>query len=262
MLGKFNLFKKTLNMNMNMNMNICFKKFSEKVNLRKDYYQILGVPKSATEEEIKKAYRELAKIYHPDVSISSGSETKTPSIDKFREIAEAYAVLSNKTFRLDYDTRMRHFPDMVYNAEKLKKMKENENERDKTGNVTKQAPMKGSYAEYRLEKLKQIRKEFNVDQYGSYKGGVPRQDNGPMRGNSYGIPGMHHDPWFHNEKIHDTPHVRDHVSTKEAVDHKLFMNPSRQGYQRFRPYFKMDEIEKDENYYVDSEHRRLFVIVC
>ena len=61
----------------------------------KDYYQILGVPKNASEEEIKKAYRKLAHQYHPD---KPGGDEK-----KFKEINEAYEVLSNKEKRAQYD---------------------------------------------------------------------------------------------------------------------------------------------------------------
>lgn len=53
----------------------------------KDYYLILGVPRKATDDEIKKAYRKMALKYHPDKNSSPGSE------DKFKEIAEAYDVL-------------------------------------------------------------------------------------------------------------------------------------------------------------------------
>lgn len=56
----------------------------------KDYHKVLGVPKGAGESEIKKAYRRLALIYHPDRNRSPGAEAK------FREISEAYAVLTGK----------------------------------------------------------------------------------------------------------------------------------------------------------------------
>ncbi|MDR3571347.1 MAG: molecular chaperone DnaJ [Candidatus Pacebacteria bacterium] len=62
----------------------------------KNYYDILGVPKSATEEEIKKAFRKLAQKYHPDKK--GGDEAK------FKEASEAYAVLSDKKKRAEYDT--------------------------------------------------------------------------------------------------------------------------------------------------------------
>lgn len=63
----------------------------------KDYYQTLGVSKGATEEEIKKAYRKLALKYHPDKNKAKGAE------DKFKELAEAYEVLSDKRKREIYD---------------------------------------------------------------------------------------------------------------------------------------------------------------
>ena len=61
----------------------------------KDYYTILGVTRTATEDEIKKAYRKLAHQYHPDKA--GGDETK------FKEINEAYQVLSDKNKRAQYD---------------------------------------------------------------------------------------------------------------------------------------------------------------
>ncbi|MBX4189435.1 J domain-containing protein [Candidatus Parcubacteria bacterium] len=64
--------------------------------MAKDYYKILGVEKSASEEDIKKAFRKLAHQYHPDKS--GGDEAK------FKEANEAYAVLSDKEKRRQYDT--------------------------------------------------------------------------------------------------------------------------------------------------------------
>ncbi len=61
----------------------------------KDYYQILGVSKTASEEDVKKAYRKLAHQYHPD---KSGGDEK-----KFKEINEAYQILSDKAKRAQYD---------------------------------------------------------------------------------------------------------------------------------------------------------------
>jgi DnaJ-class molecular chaperone len=64
----------------------------------KDYYEILGVKKSASEEEIKKAYRTLAKKHHPD-----RNKGNKEAENKFKEISEAYAVLSDKEKRAQYD---------------------------------------------------------------------------------------------------------------------------------------------------------------
>ena len=66
--------------------------------MAEDYYKILGVNKSATEEEIKKAYRKLAMKYHPDHTKGDKS-----SEEKFKKISEAYAVLSDKEKRKEYD---------------------------------------------------------------------------------------------------------------------------------------------------------------
>lgn len=64
----------------------------------KDYYQILGVDKKSSEDEIKKAYKKLAKKHHPDVNKDKNSEAK------FKDINEAYEVLGDKDKRHKYDT--------------------------------------------------------------------------------------------------------------------------------------------------------------
>ncbi|NRQ31390.1 molecular chaperone DnaJ [Nonomuraea sp. NN258] len=71
---------------------------STKDYLEKDYYAVLGVPKTATAEEIKKAYRKLARQYHPDTN--QGDATKET---KFKEVSEAYDVLSDSKRRKEYD---------------------------------------------------------------------------------------------------------------------------------------------------------------
>ena len=68
----------------------------------KDYYEVLGVDRTATLDEVKKAYRKLAHLYHPDVSKDAKGE------EKFKEIAEAYATLKNTEKRADYDKIGRH----------------------------------------------------------------------------------------------------------------------------------------------------------
>jgi len=67
---------------------------------KRDYYEILGIKKSASLDEIKKAYRELALRYHPD---RVPHEQKKEAEEKFKEISEAYAVLSDSQKRATYD---------------------------------------------------------------------------------------------------------------------------------------------------------------
>ena len=67
---------------------------------KKDYYEILGVPRNASQEEIKKAYYRLAKQYHPD---RHPPEKRKWAEEKFKEIAEAYEVLSDPQKRRQYD---------------------------------------------------------------------------------------------------------------------------------------------------------------
>jgi molecular chaperone DnaJ len=65
---------------------------------KRDYYEVLGVPKNASKDDIKNVYRKLALQYHPDRNKSKGAE------EKFKEISEAYAVLSDDEKRKRYDT--------------------------------------------------------------------------------------------------------------------------------------------------------------
>ena len=66
---------------------------------KRDYYEVLGVDKNATEEEIKKAYRKLAKKYHPDANPNNKEEAEA----KFKEVNEAYENLSDPQKRKMYD---------------------------------------------------------------------------------------------------------------------------------------------------------------
>ena len=63
----------------------------------KDYYEIMGVARDATQDEVKRAYRKLARKYHPDVSKEADAE------NRFKELGEAYEVLKDTEKRAAYD---------------------------------------------------------------------------------------------------------------------------------------------------------------
>jgi molecular chaperone DnaJ len=66
---------------------------------KRDYYKVLGVDRNADDAALKKAYRKLAKKYHPDANPGDAA-----AAEKFREANEAYAVLSDEQKRRAYDT--------------------------------------------------------------------------------------------------------------------------------------------------------------
>ena len=64
---------------------------------KRDYYDVLGIDRGASDEDIKRAFRKLALEYHPDRNKKAGAE------DRFKEINEAYQILSDHKKRNDYD---------------------------------------------------------------------------------------------------------------------------------------------------------------
>ena len=63
----------------------------------RDFYEVLGVRRDASQDEIQQAYRKLARQYHPDVNKDPGAE------ERFKEISEAYAILSDPSQRRRFD---------------------------------------------------------------------------------------------------------------------------------------------------------------
>merc|ERR1711913_266485 len=89
-------------------------KLELKKSKRKDYYKILGVDRSANDEEIKKAYRKRALVHHPDRHSGASEDEKKEHERKFKEVGEAYGVLS--------DTKKGHVTTMATTSMTLKAM--------------------------------------------------------------------------------------------------------------------------------------------
>jgi len=79
-------------------------KLELKKSKRKDYYKALGLSKDANEDAIKKAYKKHALLHHPDRHMSGTEEVKKNEEKKFKEIGEAYGVLSDPKKKARYDS--------------------------------------------------------------------------------------------------------------------------------------------------------------
>ena len=112
---------------------------------------------------------------------------------------EAYAVLSVMQSRANYDLLRQKDPDQFREVSQHMFDKTYDvGKRDEAGNVAKAAPARGSYAEARLAELKEQRKQYNVNDLGLYRGGVPQKGKGAIRGTAMGAPGLFHQPKTHN----------------------------------------------------------------
>ena len=100
-----------------------------------DYYKVLNISENATLEEIKKAFRELAKEYHPDKNKSSDASVK------FREVFEAYEILKDKITKDIFDERRRKF----YNKQSAEFNNEKYTKSDAYENVKTEANKRAEY---------------------------------------------------------------------------------------------------------------------
>ena len=200
-----------------------------------NYYVILGIKQTATQEEIKNAYRSLAKKYHPDVNTTG--QTHEPDAERFRQIAEAYAVLSVQESRNSYDLTYKRTPDAIFSANRDESLEKGRAKRDRTGHVKRDPPKRGSYAEFRMRELEEMRKKYNANHLGIYDGGLP-QPRGYARGKAICPPGYFHLP--HNHQIEEPKHQDSTlVGGLEAMQFKHYMKTDQPEIERTIPWYPL-----------------------
>lgn len=223
-----------------------------------NYYKVLGLTDTATDDEIKKAYRSLAKKYHPDVNLSGS--THEPSAEKFREIAEAYAVLSIQESKMEYDINHTKQESAELSKVKSETMAKNRKMRDRSGHVPSPTPMRGSYAEYRIKQLEKEREKYNVNFLGFYNGGLPQKHKGSVRGSALDEPGQFHSPDIHN--IHERNEREgkrvSHMDTQEYDN--LQSIEKTLGRDRSRAFYPMSE-DKDMVYFKNRQYATAIIFL-
>lgn len=222
-----------------------------------EYYQVLGLEKGASLEEIKDAYRKLAKKYHPDVNTTGKSYE--PNSDKFRQIAEAYAVLSIPESKMSYDSTFTERPGAVYAKSKSETMETNRHNRERSGHAPTPKPVRGGYAEYRLKQLEKERKRFNVNHLGYYNGGLPYKRGGNVRGSAVESPGSPHDVTEHNLFVRNDRESH-HIDKNEATHFKNNSVMGAEFVNRTRPYYPL-ETDPEWKYVKARTHATLITLV-
>lgn len=152
---------------------------------------------------------------------------------------EAYAVLSVASSRASYDLLRQKNPDSYREVSEAEFKKTYEpGARDATGNVARPGPAAGSYAAERLAELKAQRKQYNVNDLGYYRGGLPQKGRGAIRGAALGVPGAFHQPKMHNFLNFYHPDAKT-VTSEDSVKFKAFMQSDKDDYLRTKPSHPM-----------------------
>lgn len=124
--------------------------------------------------------------------------------------------------------------------------------RDHRGLSPRQRPSRGSYAEQRIQELKEEREKYNVNDLGYYRGGVPRINRGALRGDATGRAGEWHSPAMHNYRHFSHPDSY-RVTADDAVKFKHFMGTDRADFERTKPAHPM-YYDNDHNYKKDRTY--------
>mmetsp|Transcript_4971 Transcript_4971/g.4888 ORF Transcript_4971/g.4888 Transcript_4971/m.4888 type:complete len:278 (+) Transcript_4971:27-860(+) len=190
-----------------------------------DYYQILGIEPSAKPAEVKQAYRELAKKFHPDIAKGPTSQ------DKFRLITEAYTVLHNLETRTTYDLTKG-------SKDEIKSILEKRKDHLNLGAaIPNYQPHEYGYK--RLKELAEERKQYNIDKFYNFRGGVPQKGMEAVRGNAIGRPGERANASTINNYAKDwqaIPRDADYVGETEAQSFKIYKEMDYHIASKRKPY--------------------------
>ena len=141
-------------------------------------------------------------------------------------------------------------------AARFESMMETEG-RDRHGVIAGQR-QRGKYAEQRMAELAKDREQYNVNDLGYYKGGVPKPNRGPIRGNALGRPGHFHSPQIHNF-MHYQHGDSQRVTQEDAVKFKHFMTTDKAEFNRTMPQAPM-YYDTDFNYAKDRDFWLKFLL--
>lgn len=140
-------------------------------------------------------------------------------------------MLSSVKSRANYDLLRKNDPYKFKEVSQREHDKRyNTDARDESGNVSRTAPAKGSYAETRLAELAEQRKQYNVNHIGFYRGGVPGKNRGAIRGTSMGVPGEFHQPKVHNHYNFWHPDAKI-INSEDSVKFKAYMTSDKANFQ-------------------------------
>ncbi len=180
----------------------------------------------------------------------SESEGHEPDAYMFKEVAEAYSVLSVRESRVNYDLTRKKNPEIIETVgERQETMEARRSARDKSGNIPRDGPARGGYAEARMEELKKEREKYNANHLGYYKGGLPQKDRGPLRGKALANTNDFHDPKIHN--VLENNHADSHfVTSADAIKFKWWMNSDAVDLTKTEPYYPM-HYDKDYDFLRD-----------
>ena len=128
--------------------------------MTKNYYKILEINENSTEQEIKSAYRKLARKWHPDIAGNTED-----AVRRFKEINEAYEILSDKNKKAEYDTINRYYNYSSKTTEKQKKENSTRPDFKNTHNETKNEKERNNHFNFNwedfLSKYKEYTKKYN-----------------------------------------------------------------------------------------------------